>query len=473
MMTQVPPDSAIDLKEVLFDPDFYHNKYPDLQNAFHHDNARLRQHWVNHGIKEGRACSEVLDLKFYVNSNPDLLKAFGTDYPRAYEHFFRHGIKEMRQSSPTYNPKIYKANCPILANLTPCQLMWHFRHFGRPQGMHAGPATPPMPVGPVTPTAPPMPVGPPPPLYGGPSMPPPPPMYGGPSMPPPPPMYGGPARPVMQAAPPDSSIDIKEVIFDPDFYHNKYPDLQNAFHHDSARLRQHWYEFGIKEGRACSEVLDLTFYLNNNPDLKRTFGTDYTRAYEHFLRHGINEMRQSSPTFNPKYYRANYSFLANLTPSQLIWQVRNMGRTAAPPVPSVPPMAPSLDLKELIMDPDFYYRKYPDLQDALHHDNAKLRQHWRDYGIKEGRACSEALDLKFYVNYYPDLQQAFGNDYARAYEHFFRHGINEMRQSSPTYNPKAYQLQYNLYNLSPQELLHHYMVHGRTRLDGVNDCCLL
>jgi len=401
----------MDMKEVVFDPDFYHNKYPDLQNAFHHDNAKLRTHWQNHGIKEGRACSDVLDLKFYVENHPDLVKAFGTDYTKAYEHYFRHGIKEMRQSSPTYNPKVYQAVYPFLANLTPCQLIWHFRNMGRPQGMIA--------------------------TMG----------------------FAAMAVPAM-------SGDIKDLIFDPDFYHNKYPDLQNAFHHDNAKLRTHWQNHGIKEGRACSDVLDLKFYVENHPDLVKAFGTDYTKAYEHYFRHGIKEMRQSSPTYNPKVYQAVYPFLANLTPCQLIWHFRNMGRpqgmiaTMGFAAMAVPAM--SGDIKDLIFDPDFYHNKYPDLQNAFHHDNAKLRTHWQNHGIKEGRACSDVLDLKFYVEHHPDLVKAFGNDYPRAYEHFFRHGIKEMRQSSPTYNPKVYQARYGLEGMDGVQLLNHFMTFGRT-----------
>jgi len=271
---------------------------------------------------------------------------------------------------------------------------------------------------------------------------------------------------MLAGVPADGAIDMKDVVFDVDFYHNKYPDLQKAFNHDNGKLKAHWEKYGIKEGRACSDILDLTFYLTSHPDLVKAFGNDYTKAYDHYFKYGVKEMRQSSPTFNPKVYQAVYPFLANLTPAQLIWHYRNMGRPQgmiatmgfATLVPALQSIAP----EQLVFDPDFYHNKYPDLQKAFNHDNAKLKAHWEKYGIKEGRACSDVLDLTFYLTNHPDLVKAFGNDYARAYEHFFRHGINEMRQSSPTYNPKVYQARYGLTALNPVQLMTHFMTYGRT-----------
>jgi len=271
---------------------------------------------------------------------------------------------------------------------------------------------------------------------------------------------------ILSSVPADSAMNMEDVVFDVDFYHNKYPDLQNAFHHDNAKLLNHWKTFGIKEGRACSDMLDLTFYLANYPDLQKAFGNDYTKVYNHFFQFGINELRQSSPTYNPKVYQAVYPFLAPLTPRQLLWHFRYLGRPqgmiatmgfsalAVAPMPTVAP-------QDLVFDVDFYHNKYPDLQNAFHHDNAKLLNHWKTFGIKEGRACSDVLDLTFYLGKYPDLQQAFGNDYTKVYNHFFQFGINEMRQSSPTYNPKIYQERYGLQGLSPMQLMHHFLSYGR------------
>jgi len=271
---------------------------------------------------------------------------------------------------------------------------------------------------------------------------------------------------MLNMVPPDSALaNMEEVVFDADFYHNKYPDLQNAFHHDNGKLHHHWHEYGIKEGRACSSVLDLQYYLQKNPDLQKAFGQDYARVYHHFFEYGINELRESSPMYNPKMYKAFYPWLANLSARQLLWHFKNQGYPQGLMAGmgfagvSYSPMTGSME--DFVFDADFYHNKYPDLQNAFHHDNGKLHHHWHEYGIKEGRACSEVLDLQFYLNQHPDLQKAFGKDYARVYHHFFEYGIKEMRQSSPTYNPKVYQARYGLMGMDGQQLLQHYMNYGR------------
>jgi hypothetical protein len=265
--------------------------------------------------------------------------------------------------------------------------------------------------------------------------------------------------------PPDGALNMEDVVFDADFYHNTYPDLQNAFHHDNARLKRHWHEYGISEGRTCSVVLDLTFYLQKHPDLQRAFGTDYKRVYKHFFEYGIQEMRRSSPYYDPDAYKANNPWLASLTPKQMLWHFKNQGfaqgLSAAKTFAAVSAAPFARSPEELVFDADYYHNRYPDLQNAFHHDNAKLHHHWHEYGIGEGRACSEALDLTFYLAKYPDLQQAFGRDYRRAYKHFFEYGIKEMRQSSPSYDPRAYQARFGLIGFDGHQLLHHFMNYGR------------
>jgi len=269
---------------------------------------------------------------------------------------------------------------------------------------------------------------------------------------------------MLTGVPPDSAMNMEEVVFDPDFYHNRYPDLQKAFNHDNARLHKHWHEYGIGEGRTCSAVLDLKFYLNRYPDLQKAFGTDYKKVYKHFFEYGIKELRQSSALYDPKAYKSFYPWLANLTPNQLLWHFKNQGYPqglmATMGFATVTYTAGS-NMEDLVFDPNFYHNKYPDLQKAFNHDNARLYKHWHEYGIGEGRTCSEVLDLKFYLNRYPDLQKAFGTDYKKLYKHFFEYGIKELRQSSATYDPKIYQARYGLQALNGQQLLQHYMCYGR------------
>jgi len=134
-MSGIPGDESLNMEEVVFDPDFYHDKYPDLQNAFHHDNEKLRQHWHDNGIKEGRACSAVLDLKFYLEKYPDLQKEFGQDYTKVYNHYFQYGINENRRASVLFDPNYYRKANPSLSSLSTKQLIWHFINQGYRNGM--------------------------------------------------------------------------------------------------------------------------------------------------------------------------------------------------------------------------------------------------------------------------------------------------------------------------------------------------
>jgi len=269
------------------------------------------------------------------------------------------------------------------------------------------------------------------------------------------------------SVPPESAINAQDLLFDADFYFNKYPDLQAAFGHDNAKLLNHWKTYGIKEGRAGSEALDLTYYRGKYPDLQAAFGDDFTRYYNHVFEYGIKEWRSTSATYDPAVYRSAYPYLTSLSPLQLVWHYLNVGRKqgmiAYMGFAQFGTPAVSSDPHELMFDADFYFNKYPDLQAAFGHDNAKLLNHWKTYGIKEGRACSDVLDLTYYRGKYPDLQQAFGDDFTRYYNHIFEYGINEYRSTSPSYDPAVYQKRYGLQGFTPIQLMQHFMAFGRFR----------
>ncbi len=99
-------------EKACFDVMVYRDRYPDLAGM---TDAQLKDHWLNHGIKEGRASSPVLDLGFYLNNNPDLQEEFGTDYEKVYEHFITKGYKEKRKSSALFDGKYYTEHYPEAA----------------------------------------------------------------------------------------------------------------------------------------------------------------------------------------------------------------------------------------------------------------------------------------------------------------------------------------------------------------------
>lgn len=109
------PDSSSSSRPV-FDPDFYLMSYGDLRNAFGTNQGAAKNHWLTHGIKEGRRSSPAFDVQYYLSLYPDLQSAFSSDYAAAINHWLTHGIKEGRRSSIVFDVQYYLNNYPDLQN---------------------------------------------------------------------------------------------------------------------------------------------------------------------------------------------------------------------------------------------------------------------------------------------------------------------------------------------------------------------
>ena len=94
------------------------------------------------------------------------------------------------------------------------------------------------------------------------------------------------------------SGDAKSIVFDANYYANKYSDLKAAFGTDKTKLFKHFLDYGIKEGRCASPVFDIKYYVDNNADLKKAFGTDFVAAMKHFVNYGIKEARVTAKPVN-------------------------------------------------------------------------------------------------------------------------------------------------------------------------------
>ena len=82
-------------------------------------------------------------------------------------------------------------------------------------------------------------------------------------------------------------------VFNANFYLNKYPDLKQAFGTNEAQARQHWFDFGIREGRQASPNFNPSYYLSTYPDIKQAYGEgNYAGAIQHWLTWGLGEKRK-------------------------------------------------------------------------------------------------------------------------------------------------------------------------------------
>ncbi len=124
----------------LFDAEYYWAKYYDLQQAIGLDKAKLYEHWLSCGIKEGRSPSPVYDPGYYLSNNADLQKAFGTDYTQLYNHWVSCGVNEFRKSSAIYDGGYYKSKYSDLQNAfgsNSVDYLQHFFNFGMNEGRQA------------------------------------------------------------------------------------------------------------------------------------------------------------------------------------------------------------------------------------------------------------------------------------------------------------------------------------------------
>lgn len=83
---------------LVFDPNYYSNRYADLKSAFGTNANKLFNHFCTYGMKEGRQAISTFNVKKYQSYYNDLQKAFGSNLPLYYKHYIEHGKKENRKA---------------------------------------------------------------------------------------------------------------------------------------------------------------------------------------------------------------------------------------------------------------------------------------------------------------------------------------------------------------------------------------
>ncbi len=149
-----------------------------------------------------------------------------------------------------------------------------------------------------------------------------------------------------------ASVNTHDVLFDWEYYYAANPDVARAFGRNPSALRNHYNNYGKREGRAPSRLFDPKVYINLYPDLKAAFGSNYTAAYNHFVSNGIREGRQGSSQFSVSVYKSNYE----------------------------------------------------DLRRAFGSDNLLYLKHYREYGLREGRNAITKLPTASTLN---DVTRSF------------------------------------------------------------------
>lgn len=92
--------SAEDLEALkrIFDVNIYAKAYPDVAKAYGNDREALWNHYITHGLKEGRTqINPAFNVFAYISAYPDLQNAFGDDLVAYYVHYANYGINENRK----------------------------------------------------------------------------------------------------------------------------------------------------------------------------------------------------------------------------------------------------------------------------------------------------------------------------------------------------------------------------------------
>lgn len=82
--------------KTLFSAEEYAELYPDVVKAYGNEEAALWDHFVTHGLSEGRALSKNFHVFAYRAAYEDLQEAFGNDLIAYYIHYATHGMQENR-----------------------------------------------------------------------------------------------------------------------------------------------------------------------------------------------------------------------------------------------------------------------------------------------------------------------------------------------------------------------------------------
>lgn len=101
------------------------------------------------------------------------------------------------------------------------------------------------------------------------------------------------ARPAYALETAASTVKDYSLVFDAAYYANRYADLKDAFGTDSAKLLQHFIQYGMSEGRQAKSTFNVTVYKARYSDLQAAFGDDLQKYYEHYIQYGYAEGRKA------------------------------------------------------------------------------------------------------------------------------------------------------------------------------------
>ena len=199
------------------------------------------------------------------------------------------------------------------------------------------------------------------------------------------------------------------LVYDYNYYINKYSDLKNAYGTNRNAAFNHFLSYGMKEGRQGNAKFNVSYYKQNYADLQKAFGNNLKSYYEHYISNGHKEGRVADK-------------LINNTNTGDRNTVPTVNKTVYQGVDYAP-----------VYDADYYYKNNADVQKQFKStDYAGLLKNFVEKGMAQGQRASANFDVNSYRLQYPDLRAAFGDNLKAYYMHYITNGKREKRKTTGT-----------------------------------------
>ena len=238
-----------------FDPVSYRFEYADLRKAYGDTWAGYYNHYVRWGKAaglHGTGCTEmkdyvtvygsmdyasVYDYNYYIAKYPEVLNKVGYDDQKVLNYFVEQGMAQHQQASAEFDPVSYRFEYADLRKAYGDTWAGYYNHYvrwGKAAGLQGTGCTE---------------------LSGYATV------------------YAG------------NGLDYA-AVYDYNYYIAKYPEVLNKVGYDDQKVLNYFVEQGMAQHQQASAEFDPVYYRNSNPSLQNAYGDTWAGYYNHYVRWG-------------------------------------------------------------------------------------------------------------------------------------------------------------------------------------------
>ena len=186
---------------------------------------------------DGLNYASVYDYNYYIKKYPDVVKKVGTDDAKVLAYFVEQGMAQHQQGSAQFDPVSYRLEYADLRKAYGNTWAGYYRHYvrwGEAAGLHGTGCTE---------------------------------MKGYATV------YAG------------NGLDYA-AVYDYNYYIAKYPEVLNKVGYDDQKVLNYFVEQGMAQHQQASAEFDPVYYRNSNPSLQNAYGDTWAGYYNHYVRWG-------------------------------------------------------------------------------------------------------------------------------------------------------------------------------------------